>query len=109
ETAGGEPVGYLAHAGGWFPTLAVPMYELLPGASWLAVTPSVMRYLLTRLPSPEALAAPPPWARGASFTFELGTGHPIYSLFSHCLPLGRRAGAWYVRVADLLDFLQHIT
>jgi predicted N-acetyltransferase YhbS len=108
ETAVGEPVGYLAHAGGWFPTLAVPMYHLLPRASWLAVTPSVMRYLRARLPSPAAPEAAPAGTRGASFTFELGTEHPVYALFSDCLPLEHRAGAWYVRVADLPDFLRHI-
>jgi hypothetical protein len=108
ETAAGEPVGYLAHTGGWFPTLSVPMYELWPGVSWPAVTPSVMRYLVTRLPSPEALKAAPSWARSPSFTFDLGTYHPVYPPFVDRLPRPCRPGAWYMRVADLADFLRHI-
>ena len=108
ETARGEPVGCLAHVGGWFPTLRVAMYELLPGISWLAVTPAVMRYLLTRLPSAEALKAAPSWARNPSFTFDLGPEHPVYRPFLERLPRPCRPGAWYVRVADLADFLRHI-
>ncbi len=47
ETAGGEPVGYVGHGfkldgdGG----LQMPVFELKPGASWLAVAPSLLRYL----------------------------------------------------------------
>ena len=40
ESAAGERIGYLAHSGGWFPTLNVEAYEVQPGISWLAVTPS---------------------------------------------------------------------
>ena len=47
ETADGEPVGYLGHGfkldsdGG----LQMPVFELKRGASWLAVAPSLLRYL----------------------------------------------------------------
>ena len=46
ETAAGEPVGLLVHsqhlgAG----EISSSVYELVPGVSWLAVTPSVIRYL----------------------------------------------------------------
>lgn len=48
ESADGEPVGFLAHPG-WLrgSWMVVTNYELKPGISWLAVTPSVIRYLQT--------------------------------------------------------------
>ena len=46
ESAEGEPVGFLAHPKClWYDALFVETYELKPGVSWWAVTPSVMRYL----------------------------------------------------------------
>jgi hypothetical protein len=108
ETATGEQVGYLAHAGGWYPTLGVSLYELLPGVSWLTVTPSVLRYLCTRLPSQEQLKTVPAWAQNISFSFELGVEHPMYQACSDRIPLWRRSDAWFLRVADLPDFLRHI-
>jgi hypothetical protein len=46
ETLGGEPVGFLAHPPwNWGSMLAAIAYELKPGVSWVAVTPSVVRYL----------------------------------------------------------------
>ena len=47
ETADGEPVGYVGHG---FKLdgdgrLHMPVFELKPGASWLAVAPGLLRYL----------------------------------------------------------------
>ena len=39
----GERVGYVVHDPARAPTVSVMAYELLPGLSWLAVTPSVLR------------------------------------------------------------------
>jgi hypothetical protein len=105
ETSAGGPVGFLAHSTGlWHQAMACFFYELKPGISWLAVTPSVVRYL---------------WATGeehakreekdlGSFAFWLGTEHPVYLVMDDQLPRTRAPYAWYVRIPDLPDFLRHI-
>ena len=51
----GEAVGFLAHPHfTWGPVFAATTYELKPGVSWGAVTPSVVRYLYA---TGEAIAA----------------------------------------------------
>ena len=42
------------------------------------------------------------------FGLGLGAEHPVYDLFSDCLPVFRKPGAWYIRVADLPAFLRRI-
>lgn len=105
EDKTGEPVGYLKHicfvANG---SLNSYLYELKSGASWLKVTPSVVRYL---------------WQTGQeyakrdgkpciSFGFALGERHPVYEAIKDRLPDVRGSYAWYVRVPDLPGFLNHI-
>lgn len=106
ETADGEPVGMLIHPPGlWRGRSVATGYELKPGISWLAVTPSVVRYL---------------WATGAeyaagdkkqeldSFAFRLGTEHPVYQVLHDGLPHTLKPYAWYLRVPDLAGFLRTI-
>jgi GNAT superfamily N-acetyltransferase len=105
ETATGEPAGFLAHSdglgdkGAWLST-----YELKPDFSWLAVTPSVIRYL---------------WATGETyaardqkacemFGFSLGVEHPVYAVLAGRLPHVNDPYAWYIRVADVAGFLRHV-
>jgi hypothetical protein len=99
-----EPVGYFAQS----PTLGSTgarafHYELMPGISWLAVTPSVIRYM---------------WDTGqeygrrenrpcTTFSFLLGAEHPAYDTLGSVMT-GGQPYAWYVRVPDLLGFLDHI-
>ena len=105
EDKTGELVGYLKHlcfvSNG---SISSILYELKPGASWLDVTPSVVRYL---------------WQTGQeyaqrdgraclSFGFALGDGHPAYEAIKDRLPEVRGSYAWYVRVPDLPGFLNHI-
>ncbi len=108
-SAAGEPVGYLVHPprlneGGPGAGQAAVGYEVKPGVSLLAVTPSVIRYL---------------WATGAAlaaakhktldrFIFALGAEHPVYDAFRDHLPVVRPPYAWYVRVPDLPAFLRRI-
>ena len=105
ENENGEPVGYLMHPyflimDGAFATA----YELKQGISWLAVTPSVVRYL---------------WETGQayaerddkpsnSFGFLLGAQHPAYVALGSKLPSYDRPYAWYMRVPDLPGFIRHI-
>jgi hypothetical protein len=102
----GEAVGILAHP--WFAgevTCPAQVYELKPGISWAAVTPSVVRWL---------------WNLGESvctrdgktcsaFTFALGGDHPVYDVLRDSLPRVRRPYSWYMRVPDLAGFIRHIT
>ena len=105
EGPSGEPVGYFQHPNILGRTgLSAIWYELKPGISWLAVTPSVVRYL---------------WARGqeyakrdgktcTSFGFILGAQHPVYEALGRDLPSIHPPYAWYLRVPDLVGFLNHI-
>ena len=119
ETAAGgdeaaRTVGFLAHPTIlWGPGLAVSAYELVPGTSWLAVTPTVLRYL--RQTGERYVAAGARLGSGGGadrlemIGFRLGTEHPVY----RALPDRARAGAaapyaWYMRVPDLPAFLRHV-
>ena len=106
ETPQCEPVGFLAHA----PRLrdghvSAAAYEIKPGVSWLAVTPSVVRYLWAL---GEEWAAQDPKQEMECFAFWLGTEHPVYQVFDKRLPHTVGPYAWYVRVPDLPGFVQHV-
>jgi hypothetical protein len=105
ESVEGAPVGFLAHPGYvWSPAMMATFYELKPGVSYLAVTPSVARYL---------------WAAGQTYSardksdhqafgFHLGPEHPVYEAFGDKLPRPWKPYAWYIRVPDLPAFLRRI-
>jgi len=105
EDDAGEPVGYLQHSGFLGLTgLTAIWYELKPGISWLDVTPSVVRYL---------------WNKGqeiakrdgkecTTFGFMCGAEHPVYQALGRNLPTVREPYAYYVRVPDLVGFLNRI-
>lgn len=105
EDQAGEPVGYFRHPGYIrHNSMTAAMYELKSGGSWLEVTPSVARYL---------------WTQGQeyakrdgdecnSFGFLLGAAHPAYEALGRHLPTIRDPYAWYLRVPDLVGFLEHI-
>jgi hypothetical protein len=105
EASGGEPVGFLTHSRGvWHGCLGAHYYELKPGVSWLAVTPSVVRYLWK---TGEERAKQTKTDLG-SFAFWLGVEHPVYHVMDDQLPRTREPYAWYVRLPDLPDFLRHV-
>ena len=105
EDRAGAAVGYLQHTNRLGPTgLTAVWYELKPGISWLAVTPSVVRYL---------------WNKGqeyakrdgrdcTSFGLMMGAQHPAYDVLGKHLPSVIKPYAYYVRVPDLPVFLNHI-
>ena len=105
EDKAGEPVGYLQHSGFLGLTgLTAIWYDLKPGVSWLDVTPSVVRYL---------------WNKGKEFAksdgkecnmfgFMCGGEHPAYQALGRNLPTTREPYAYYIRVPDLVGFLNHI-
>ncbi len=102
----GEPVGYLAHPDGlWGSALVALQYELLPGISWLAATPSVIRYLWS---AGERIAARDEAEGFGSFGFAMGTTHPVYEVADELLPRAWNVYAWYLRVPDVPGFVRHI-
>jgi hypothetical protein len=109
ETAsGGDKVGYLCHPSfTWGDVMVAESYEVASGFSWREVTPSVMRYL------ENAYSQHLP-GRGTKkpfggFGFWLGEDHPVYHVIPDSLPRVRKPYAWYLRVADVADFLTLIT
>lgn len=106
EASDGEAVGYLVLMPRlWGDMVAAIQYELKPGVSWLMVTPSVIRALWHR---GQAIAAREGKAC-LSFGFWLSGSHPVYQAANLRLPLTRPPYAYYVRIADLPDFLRLIT
>ncbi|HTP01885.1 MAG TPA: GNAT family N-acetyltransferase [Anaerolineales bacterium] len=85
-------------------TVSLTMFELVPGVSWLEITPAVIRYL---------------WKVGQAysstqdsncmaFRFALGEAHPAYEACRERLPQVQPSYAWYVRVPDLPRFIKAI-
>jgi hypothetical protein len=107
ETAGGERVGILALSITlWRGMLGVWVYELQPGVSWLAVTPSVVRTLWGL---GEAWAARDPAQQMEILAFRLGDEHPVFCVYQDLVADKRRTYAWSVRVPDLAGFIRHVT
>jgi hypothetical protein len=109
ESAEGERVGFLGYVPfRWGPMLAARLYELKPGISWAAVTPSVIRYI-------KAVGETmPPYlstdtSAFESFGFWFGEDHPVYHIMPNTLPRQRKPYAWYIRIPDLVDFIRLIT
>lgn len=102
----GEPIGCLNHSPIlWGPTLPIFFYELEKGISWLDVTHSVLRYAKA---TGENYAAQDEDKEFQAFSMWMGSEHPVYDVISDRLPRRRDPYAWFVRVADLPDFLTHI-
>ena len=100
-----EPVGYLALEAELGRT-GVNMfhYELRPGVSWLEVTPGVVRYMW-KVGQDYARTENRPCT---TFGFILGAQHPAYRALGNGLLQVHDPYAWYLRVPDLVGFLNHI-
>ena len=106
EDLDGVPVGFIGiPAIKWHEKSVLTVYELAPGMSWSAVTPSVIRFL---------------WKTGTDFNkrhdlpqetfdFWLGDSHPAYDVAASRLVKTSKPYAYYLRVPNLLDFIQEIT
>lgn len=105
SSAGGDAVGVLMHSRRlWDPHLWVRMLEIRPGVPWLAVVPSVLRYLDTTA----AEYAARDGGTYEALAFDLGESHPLFDTMPHRLLPGGRPYAWYIRVPDVLLFLRRI-
>lgn len=108
ESPQGERLGYLGHPpflwwGG--ERIAATMYELVPSASWVEITPAVIRYLWA---TGERLAAAMN-TQLKSYGLWLYRDHPAYQAVPHLLPHQHKPYCWYLRVPDLPAFLGQIT
>ncbi|MGC9468151.1 MAG: GNAT family N-acetyltransferase [Anaerolineae bacterium] len=109
EGFGGEPVGYLAHPmKRWGSRLYLKRYELKKAVSWWAVTPSVLRYLKQVGADYEPYAPSEESQPFEGIALGLGREHPAYRIVQAWLPKVGDPYAWYLRVADLPDFLMTI-
>jgi hypothetical protein len=107
ETPDGESVGFLWHENRLHNSaLGAFWYDLKPGISWAAVTPTIIRHLKTK---GEALAAMDEEKDWESFSLNLGRHHPAYDAAEQNLPEKNDPYAWYIRIPDLVGFLKLIT
>lgn len=105
KEADGAPVGFIGyHPRLWRNGIYVAVYELVPGVSWLAVTPSVLRHLRS-IGDRYAIEST---TRFDTINFETSSEHPVYRAIPSKLHGIRSPYAWYVRVPDLAGFLRHI-
>ncbi|MDQ3327669.1 MAG: GNAT family N-acetyltransferase [Chloroflexota bacterium] len=105
ETADGNPVGYLVHSGRISNgAIHLGEYELIPHISWGVVTPVVIRALVAR--GKDYAARDQQQLR--TYVFWLGVEHPAYEVAADHLPKVQTPYAWYLRVPDIPQFLQHI-
>jgi len=88
----------------WGNNSVVTLYELAPSFSWSEVTPSIARFLWKK---GEELAKDQKQTQ-ERFGFFLGEAHPAYDVFASHLPQIHKPYAYYLRVPDLLAFLQEI-
>ena len=88
-------------------SLNVYALNVVPGVSWQAVMPPLLRILQAyglQIPA-VGLDVPPLNA----ISFWLGSAHPVYDVLGEALaPFYEPPYAWYVRVHDVLAFMRHI-
>ena len=106
ETRSGQPIGFLTHG----PHVQngcvnIGQYELAPQASWIEVTPSVLRYIKA---FGEDCVARKGQGSFTHYGFWLGPEHPVYQVIGSRLPNNVPSYAWYIRVPDLVAFIQLI-
>ncbi|HVO25416.1 MAG TPA: GNAT family N-acetyltransferase [Candidatus Margulisiibacteriota bacterium] len=105
EALDGSRVGFLAHRPRLLGTfLTLTAYELVPSATWEAVTPRVLQYL--RWMGDEYGASAGTHCERIGLC--LGSNHPVYGALQHLAPRDEGAYAWQVRVHDLPAFLRHV-
>lgn len=104
ETATGDPVGLLAHTVFRHRhNLHVTLYEVRPGVSWLAVTPTVLRALRASADAYARRGEPP--ITTVSFDW---AEHPVYDVAASRFPRRDSPFFFQIRIADLPDFLRHV-
>ncbi len=105
EDQEGHPAGFIGIPPiKWGKSSMLTLYEITPDYAWTEITPSVFRFL---------------WQTGVRLAEEqdqtqqifglwLGESHPAYEVAATQLPRERKPYSYFVRVADLPTFLDHI-
>lgn len=107
QTTEGEPVGFCLYAKDLpGPLIQLWGYELKSGASYLDVTPGLIRHLET---TGLDLAEKNEKVELEGYRFSLGGTHPVYDTLPERMPRVGKPYAWFIRVPDLADFLTHIS
>ena len=87
--------------------LDVHFLQLYPDVNWRAVMPSLLRSLRVIAQQTPTTRKNTPALR--EITLALGRMHPAYEVVSERLaPVYEEPYAWYVRVTNIVDFVQHI-
>jgi hypothetical protein len=106
ESLDGERVGFILHGRfRWASTLNVIAFELRADASWLHVSPTVLRYLGARGEASSTHGSPEPFE---TLSFVFGTEHPLYQVVRPRLARVLPPYAFFVRVPDIPIFLHRI-
>lgn len=105
ETVNGERVGILGHRRYVHQGRhTIACFELLPQFAWSVVAPDVLRTLAREAVNYDSQDKQPL----AKLVWFLGENHPFYKTLSENVSPFFGGYAWYVRVPDLVAFLQHI-
>ena len=102
----GDPVGFLLchKATGTDANKLAFWYDLVPGFHWRQVTPAALRFLHQRGQYDAAH-----WGDSSlGVGLALGEDHPAYESAGEWLPNRLDSGAWYIRMADVSEFLRRI-
>ncbi len=98
-------MGILAHANElWGPTMPVKLLEIIPGQPWMSTCQEALRFA---------------WSQGKMLAEKynqkfdvlglwLGSDHPAYHALPDSLPKVRDPYSYYIRIPDLIQFLNHI-
>ncbi|MFU8827586.1 MAG: GNAT family N-acetyltransferase [Brevefilum sp.] len=106
EDRDGQPAGFIGIPPlKWGDTSALTLYEISPGYTWSAVTPSVIRFLWE---TGKTLAKEQKQTQ-EKFGFFLGEVHPSYEVVTSSLPNIHKPYAYYLRVPDLVEFLHEVS
>ncbi|HSD84325.1 MAG TPA: GNAT family N-acetyltransferase, partial [Anaerolineae bacterium] len=106
ETAEGRPVGILRTSRelSWRSMFPVRIFSVAEGQSLRALLPATLRWLKAEaelVAAAQQKPVPP-------LHFELGEQHPVFEAAPEVFHLITPSYAWYIRVADVVKFLNHI-
>jgi hypothetical protein len=106
ETCAGRAVGVI-RAGrelSWRGMFPVRSFSVIAGQSLRAVLPSALRWLKSEAERVAAAQQKPV----PTLHFELGEQHPVFEAASEMFHRLTPSYAWYIRVADVPQFLNHV-
>lgn len=107
EDMEGTRLGYVQHLQWCYENFLVMRMELKPGVGYLHHIRSLLRALWKKAGATPVVAENDnPKATGVQFM--LGREHPIYQALPKAVIRKEPPYAWYIRVPDLIAFLQHI-